>query len=242
MFFLINLIYVYRNKIISLRLSGVFKLGTEKKQLLKDVWPIILNAIIFQLKSRFSVLIIFFLLGNTVTGVFSSVLMTLTVFTALSSPLGIVLFPGLNRVYSEDPDMLKKYAKKITVNLFLIGVAVTIFYFLTLKLQIMVLGKLPDYANEMFIIMGLSIPALIAIGGIGNIFVIINKQKEAVLLGFINLVTTIILFYILINYFKTVGLSIAFLITAMLNLITLYYFFVYLLNKINKNINNSIRL
>ena len=235
LFFFINIVYVHLKRIIKLSLKGFFSLNLEQKAILKDVWPIIINAVIFQLKSRASVLIVFFLLGSTVTGVYSSILITITVFTALSSPLGIVLFPGLNKIFSEDSSLLKIHARNIIINLFLIGVMITIFYFITLKLQIMVLGDLPDYSTKMFVIMGLSIPSLIAIGGVGNIFVILNKQKEAVLLGIINLVITVVLFYGLIHFFEIIGLAIAFLITSFLNLLSLYYFFLYLLNKMILN-------
>ena len=65
------------------------------------------------MKSRSSILIIFILLGAVSVGVYSSALMTITVFSATSAPLGIVLFPKLNLKFLEEPQALIKLMRKL---------------------------------------------------------------------------------------------------------------------------------
>ena len=116
-FLIINVLLIRLRKELNLTLKGLLILTKNKIILLNDVLPLILNSIIFQLKSRSSVLIVFVFLGTIATGTYSSVLMTITIFTAASSPLGIVLFPKLNKAFSKSSKDVIIQMQKIILTL-----------------------------------------------------------------------------------------------------------------------------
>jgi O-antigen/teichoic acid export membrane protein len=156
----------------------------------------------------------------------------------MSAPLGIVLFADLNKTFNSDIQKMKKRVNSIVIKLMVLGTLITLLYFMTIKFQIIIIGELPAYAKEMFTIMAFSIPFLISIGGIGNIFVIIDRLKEALVFSIVSLFVSIMCYFICI-YFKNIqGLSIAYLIIAVFNLIFSYLYFMYLLNRIINNRNN----
>lgn len=174
----------------------------------------------------------------------SSGLMTITFFTAMSAPLGIVLFSRLNNTFESNISLMQKKVNSILIQLFLLGTFITGVYFITIKYQILVIGELPGYAIDMFRIMAFSVPFLIIIGGIGNIFVIIDKLKEALIFSFVSLFFSLISYYIFIHYLQITGLSISFLIISIFNLLLLYLYFIFLLKGIikeTKKFNEFIR-
>ena len=230
-FLIINVLLIRLRKELNLTLKGLLILTKNKIILLNDVLPLILNSIIFQLKSRSSVLIVFVFLGTIATGTYSSVLMTITIFTAASSPLGIVLFPKLNKAFSKSSKDVIIQMQKIILTLLFVGAFFTLIHYCTISIQINLIGKLPDYANEMFEIMSLSIPFLIAIGGVGNIFVIINRLKESVYYNIFSFILTIVLYYLLIQVMEIKGIAITYLLTGIINLLLMYFYTIYLLKK-----------
>lgn len=188
-----------------------------------EVWPLITNSIVFQFRSRIYVVLLVFLMGETVSGTYSAALMTVTVFTAVSAPIGIVLFPSINKSFHEGASFLKEI-KKIILVLFSAGMGLCLIYYFSIPLQLSLIGELPDYAESLFLTTSLGMPFLIAAGGIGHIAVIIGKQKEYLWLSALLLVISLMALFIFTYYFSVIGVGLAFGFISFAQLIILYLF------------------
>ncbi|MDC0909159.1 hypothetical protein OAQ21_03460 [Flavobacteriales bacterium] len=227
LFFLINVLLNSINKYLVYEFKSFLHFTKNKIKIFHEVWPLIINSFLFQLKSRINVVIIFTILGAEFAGVFAAVVMTISVFTALSSPLGIVIFPKLNKTFVNSSADLPKQMRLIIFSLLAFGFVLMLTHFFTMKYQILLIGDLPSYSSNLFSIMSISIPFMIAIGGIGNIFVIIKRQKELLVLSIGILMLSVLSLFVFIHFFNNMGAAISFSFISVFHLFLMYTFSVY---------------
>lgn len=233
-FFAINIYFFFKNVSRDL-FYGLARIEGLKSTFIESV-PLMFNSLIFQLKTRSSVFIIFVLLGNIATGVYSSALATITIFTAVSNPLGIVLFPKLSNIYNQKPELIIHQFRRIIFVLLILGLVFSGLHYITIDIQMNLFGELPSYSNKIFTIMTFSVPFIIALGGIGNIFVIINRLKEMVVYNIITTMLTLITFYLSIKFYSISGLAYGFVFMSVFNILLLYFLIVNLIKKSNEEI------
>lgn len=216
-----------------------FGVNATKKYFFEEAWPLIVNSVFFQISSRVSVLFVFAISGKIISGVFSGAVMMVTVFTAFANALGIVFFSRLTILFNNNKAEFFTYLKRISILVFVLGLGLLVFFFITLPIQFKVFGKMPDFARNVFLIAGCSIPFAILSGVLGNIFVVMRKQKLGMYISFILLIINSILYYIIPSLNKTIGVSMAYLISNIFIVIVFLYF----LRKIYKEViltNNPI--
>lgn len=175
----------------------------------REIWPLLLSVVFFQVGSRVNTIIIFGMMGSISLSVYSSALMLITCFTAAAPFMGIVLFPVLNRIFIENPDRLSKFILKIIPVLFLVGMAVMVVCYFSIPVAISIMKNMPDYAAPIFAIMIWVIPFNYVIGIINSIFIIIKKQKTGMVVTFTIMIANLLLIYFGALYFEIRGVAIA---------------------------------
>ena len=159
--------------------------------------------------------------------------MMVTVFTAFANALGIVFFPRLTKLFNTDKTAFFTYLKKISVTIFFIGLVLLGVFIITLPIQFKIFGRMPDYARNIFLIAGCSIPLTILSGVLGNIFVVMHKQKLGMYISFILLIVNSILYYIIPTLNKTIGVSLAYLLSNLFIVGVFLYFISTIYKKTN---------
>ena len=233
LFFLINFLVSTTLFTIGYNVVKEFGINSTKKYFFNQAWPLIVNSIFFQISSRVSVLFVFAISGKIVSGVFSGAVMMVTVLTAFANALGIVFFPRLTKLFNTDKRAFFSYLKKISVMIFFIGLVLLGVFIITLPIQFKIFGQMPDYARNIFLIAGCSIPLAILSGVLGNIFVVMHKQKLGMYISFILLIVNSILYYIIPTLNKTIGVSLAYLLSNLFIVGVFLYFISTIYKKIN---------
>jgi O-antigen/teichoic acid export membrane protein len=241
LFFLVFNIYFFirqrneMNNIESPMVNSNFKIKTPDtitfRYLAKEIWPLLLSAVFFQVGTRINTLIIFGFMGSISVGVYSSGLMLITCFTAAAPFMGIVLFPVLNRTFLENPDKLSKLILKAIPIIFMIGIAVMFVCYLGIPIAIKLMKNLPEYAVTIFTIMIWVIPFNYVIGIINSLFIIIQKQKAGMVVTFVVMVVNIILMYTGVLYFQMDGVAIAFVASSIFQVALYVIVYFYLNNR-----------
>jgi hypothetical protein len=181
-----------------------------EKYFIKESWPLMMNAIFFQIGSRIPVVVIFAFMGKYAAGVFSVGLTLVTIFTASASALGIVLFPTLNNIYHETSERLWSFIKKTSMYILLLGIGIYGLFIVLFPYIKHFFGKIPDDADIVFFIMGSAIPFVFLLGVFGNIFTIIHQQKKGMWVAFTVLVVNLLLLILFLHYFGEMGFAIAY--------------------------------
>lgn len=202
-----------------------------KKYLLKEAWPLMLNALFFQLSSRLNVIIIFWLTSKADVAVFTAAVMGVTIFTAASNALAIVLFPDLNKQFNASPSAFLAKTNRLIRLLLLLGLLVAGIYYITISLQIKIIGNLPASANQVFKICSLFIPFAFATAAIGYSFVIIKKQRLGLVISMIVMLINAGSFYFLTKCFYQQGMAWAYVVSGAFQLLLIYGMLHYLLMK-----------
>lgn len=233
LFFLINCLVSKTLFKLGYNIFQEFGINSTKKYFFKEAWPLIVNSIFFQISSRISVIFVFAISGKIVSGVFSGAVMMVTVFTAFANALGVVFFSRLTILFNTNKAAFFVYLKKMSVTIFFMGLALLAVFFITLPIQFKIFGTMPEYARTIFLIAGCSIPFAILSGVLGNIFVVMHKQKLGMYISFILLIINSILYYVVPTLQKTMGVSIAYLMSNIF-IVTVFLFFI---NKVYKETN-----
>lgn len=239
-FFVFNIFFFIKlkasmNNIESPRVSSTFILKTPATitfhYLAKEIWPLLLSVVFFQIGSRVNTLIIFWLMGSISLGVYSSGFMLITCFTAAAPFMGIVLFPVLNRTYLENPARLSKFIFNIIPLIFLVGLAVMFVCYLSIPFAIMLMKNMPDYAAAIFAIMIWVIPFNYVIGIINSVFIIIQKQTVGMVVTFVIMVVNLVLVYFGALYFQIEGVAVASVAGSIFQVALFVIIYFYLNNK-----------
>jgi O-antigen/teichoic acid export membrane protein len=223
------------NVIESPEVNSTFKIKTPAtitfRYLAKEIWPLLLSVVFFQVGSRVNTLIIFGLMGSISVGVYSSGLMLITCFTAAAPFMGIVLFPILNRTFLENPYKLSKFILKIIPIIFLVGTAVMFVCYFSIPVAITIMKNMPDYAAAIFTIMIWVIPFNYVIGIINSVFIIIQKQKTGMVVTFIIMAVNMVLIYLGALFFEIKGVAIASVAGSIFQVVLFVSIYFYLDNK-----------
>lgn len=220
LFVILNIFYFFKEK--DAHVSNTFNENITKF-LLKESWPLIINSIIFQLSSRISIFIILSLLGEESVGVFASSLIGVNLFTSVSNSISTTIFPKISNMYHTMPQNLMPFLKRIIKHLLPLGIGFTALYFISIPTQISILGKLPTYSKTIFCLMALSIPASLITGIIGNCFTVIREQKKGMYVSFFVLMINSGLFYLSIHYYNNIGAAVAYLLSTLIQVISIYF-------------------
>ncbi|MBL0145300.1 MAG: oligosaccharide flippase family protein [Chitinophagaceae bacterium] len=239
LFYLIcNLFYVSKIFKIKKYIKLNWHYSAEKKSIVMEGWPLILNSIFFQISSRVSVVFVYSISGKIVTGVFSAAIMMITVFTAFANSLGVVFFPRLAQIYTQNKLALFKYLQKTAFVIGTLGTVLCGIFIATIYWQLKIVGHMPPYAYRMFFIAGLSIPFAILSAVFGNVFVILRKQILGMYLAAIILIINCVLYYCLPQIDSILGASFAYLISNVLIVIVFTIFIIKVYTELKKGVLN----
>lgn len=209
-FYILNFLYS-NSGIISFTNDNEYVTSNSlEKYFLRESWPLIINAIFFQVSSRIPVVIIFALMGKYSAGIFSIGLTLVTIFTASSNAIGIVLFPQLNKLYHESARALWSYIRKVIIYMLILGTLIYVIFMVLFPFIKTFFGNIPPTSNEIFFIMGASIPFIFILGAIGNIFTIIHQQKIWMWISLLILLFNLINLWLLLHFFNQIGFAIAY--------------------------------
>lgn len=187
-----------------------------------ETWPLIVNAALFQLSSRSSIIIINSISGRVEQGLYTSGLNILMAATAVANSVGIVLFPYLSRLYRREPRRMATRLKQSVVMLFSLGTVVSVVVYSSTPLLIRLYGKLPASAGQVFRILSLGAAPLFALGVLGYVFTIVGKQRLGMYLSGAMLAVNVAAFYILTSWGQAVGAAAAFVVVQLAAMILFY--------------------
>lgn len=215
-FFAINL---YRWK----RLMWVDSIELKKVKyrfLLIESLPLIINTLIFQLGLRLNTVLIFDEIGDKGLGVFSIIVMVISVLTGIANAFGIVFFGRLSRAFLNDTEVFIRVLRQ-TIILSVIFGMVSCFIFLAFRPFVDYLFNLAEYYKLYFVMAG-AIPFIFFTGFIGGIFVVINQQKIGMYLSTLVLIFNIAIYYFLTRYFGLIGSGFAYLAASVFQSIVIF--------------------
>ncbi len=180
--------------------------------LLRETWPLILNAAIFQLSSRMNIIVVNAVCGPEQQGLYASGVNIILATSALSNSLGIVIFPYLARLYRSDSRLMLARLNGTLAALFAVGLLVASVMFGAAPLVIRIYGRLPMSATSIFRILSLAIVPLFMLGTLGYVFTIVGKQRLGMYLAAVMLVVNLISYYALASYWAATGAAVAFVL------------------------------
>lgn len=212
----VSIIFFCINTIIS-RYSIPFSINKKNqltssldKYFIMESWPLMINAIFFQIGNRIPIVVIFAFMGKYAAGIFSVGLTLVTIFTAAANALGVVLFPKLNTIYHERRKQLWPFIKKTSIYILLLGIAVYGVFIILFPFMKRIFGKIPDGADPVFYTMGIAIPFIFLLGVFGNIFTIIHQQKKGMWVAFFVVIVNLITLIFCILFYNEKGLGLAY--------------------------------
>lgn len=197
--------------------------GPSYRFLLIESFPLMINALIFQLGTRASNIIVFDRLGEKDLGTFSIVVIMIGVFAGVANTLAIVFFGRLSRSFVNDPQNFNKRLHQTIALFFALGVA----FFLLFLLFIPVIERLfgLTFDTGLYRVMSAAIPFMFVVSCLGSIFTIIRKQKTGMYLSVIVMAVNLAGYYFLSQIFGLTGAAYAFLVTAVFQCVAIYLVF-----------------
>ena len=204
----------------TLRLDRLGLAGPEFRYLLSESYPLMINAMIFQLGVRANNILVFDKLGERDLGVFSLVVITVSVFAGVANTLAIVFFGRLSKIFADDPDIFfKRLHQTIALFLFL-GTVFFCVYLLLVPLieKLFNLGQ----AKQFYALMAAAIPFMFIASCLGYVFTIIRKQKAGMYLAGVILAVNLSAYYLLTGRFGLMGAAYAFLVSAIFQSVIIY--------------------
>jgi O-antigen/teichoic acid export membrane protein len=229
-FFIVNFYYLNRLIMIIKQVFKDFAFNATKRYYLKESWPLVVNSIFFQLSSRLSVIFVYSISGKQISGVFSAAIMIITVFTAFANAIAIVLFSHLSNLYRENTNQFYKFLNKQSIRLFCFGIILYAIFYVTLPLQFLFLGQMPLYASRIFSFSAIAIPFAIVSAILGNVFVIVRRQKMGMYVSFIVLLINCLIYYVLPFVSKIDGPAFAFVLSNIF-IVIIFVYFIYQIKK-----------
>ncbi len=182
----------YRSKEVSTQSNGY-------GYIFKEVFPILINTLVFQVASKFIIISIFFIQGAFIAGLFSIGLIVVSILSNISLSIGNVIFNKIKVAYNTGNFRVNNYREIVYVNLkygvyaYLLGVLFFCFtYYFTNFLE-------KDTLVE-YLIICLSIIPIFVVNVIGNMFLITNKQYGGMKVG-IQVAILNILFLLSVSIF-----------------------------------------
>lgn len=220
LFFVFNGIF-YHKKQEPIK-AAIFKRNTLTKYLLIETWPLLVNAVFFQLSSRISIIIIEALNGTRMQGMYSLGITIIAGLTAFANSISIVLFPYLTVTYKNNFKRLWPTVNKVILSFLACAVLLVIAFNAALPFILNSVGNLPSEAPEVFSILSWGIIPVFLTALTGYLFTIMGRQQQGMYASGITLVINIAGFYFLSKYFNIIGSAYAFIICQSLSFIIMY--------------------
>lgn len=193
------------------------------KYILKEVYPLLINTLVFQIASKFIIISIFFTQGPYISGLFSIGMIIVSILSNISLAFGNVVFNKIKLNFNNGTFNFTDYEKVVKTNLrngiysFIIGVLFfCILYFLTDFLE---KNTIIEY-----IIICLAIIPIFVVNVIGNMFVITNKQYSGMIAGIRIAILNIFFLTLVSVFFKSfMVLTISYVLSQFFQYLILNY-------------------
>ena len=189
-------------------------LSQDRKHLLLETWPMMVNSLVFQGSSKLNAIIIFHFISAKDLGIFSILVMFSNIFGGVGNSLGIVLISRFTILIQESVKQFKIFFKKSMLLFFGLGVVLFICYIFSLPLLVNIFKLKMPGLFKLNLVIGAAIPFLFATGCIGNIFFILKKQIVGVYISIIVLLFNVLLYSCFAFSFALEGTGYAYLITS----------------------------
>ncbi len=186
--------------------------GPSYRFLLIESYPLMINAMIFQLSVRANNILIFDKLGEKDLGMFSLVVITVGIFAGVANTLAIVFFGRLTRTFANDRENFNRRLHQSIGAFLALGIA---FFFLYLLFTPIIENFFSlSIDHDLYRIMSAAIPFMFVTSCLGSVFTIMKKQKVGMYLSAVILMANLSAYYLLSQKFGLVGAGYAFLVTA----------------------------
>jgi len=206
------LLYTSASVIAYRRIHGVPGVGSGRRRLIalvRESWPLIINAIVFAATSRAAVVVVGASAGETQAGVFTFASGVVAGLAVVASASGMVIFPGLCQTFVNAPGSLRKQMFRLTGKLAAVGLGALAALFLAKGLLLQLYGALPAYAPEVLMTLGLGLVPTFAMVVAGYMFTAIGQQKEGMYAALCNAALVFFLLVPLTQYKGALGAAIA---------------------------------
>lgn len=203
--------------------ATIFKRNTLTKYLLVETWPLLVNAVFFQLSSRISIIIIEVLNGTRMQGMYSLGITIIGGLTAFANSISIVLFPYLTVTYKNNFKRLWPNVNKVILAFLACAVLLVIAFNEALPLILQYVGHLPPEALKVFRILSWGIIPIFLTALTGYLFTIMGKQLQGMYASGITLVINITGFYFLSKYYNIIGSAYAFILCQSISFLVMYF-------------------
>ena len=208
-----------------------------RKYLLVETWPLLFNAIFFQVGARLSVIILAWYVSVQDLGTYSAAINIVSSITMVTNSIGVVLFAYFSRLFIEKPLQFVSTVNKITSYFLISGILLSGILYLLSPFVLKLYGKLPENATWVLQLLALAMTALFAHAPLGSIFTIMRFQKQGMVYAGIMVCLNLSLFFFGTKFFGLLGACMAYIIYQSIN--TLAEFLIlnfYLKQKVLKTI------
>jgi O-antigen/teichoic acid export membrane protein len=170
--------------------------------LVGESWPLIVNAFIFVLTSRATVIIVGLEAGAVQAGVYTLASGLVGAFAVLASAIGVVIFPELCRVFIKSPEALRAYVYRLSLNLGAVGVLAATLLILARGSLLSLYGDVPLYAGDVLFALGLGLVPIFGTVAGNYIFTAIGEQKDGM---YCSMVQAVLLMSLVIPLTRWLG-------------------------------------
>ena len=177
--------------------------------LVRESWPLIINAIVFVALSRAAVVIVGALAGEAQAGVFTFASGVVGGLAVVASAAGTVIFPGLCQTFVNAPGALRRKMFRLTGLLAVVGLGALIVLFLVKGLVLQLYGTLPAYASDVVMVLGLGLVPTFAVVSASYMFTAIGQQKEGLYAALVHAALVLSLLFPLTERSGALGAAIA---------------------------------
>ena len=208
---------------------------TSKKNLnrylLTETWPLLVNAVFFQLSARISILIIEALNGTRLQGLYSLGIIIIAGVTAFANSVSIVLFPYLTVTYNKNIQKLWPAVTKVTLSFLACSLLLTAAFNIALPYILEFVGDLPTEAPAVFRILSWGIIPVFLLSLTGYLFTITGHQRQGMYAAAVTLVINVAGFYLLSKFYGITGSAFAFVICQSISFVIMYAWVYYIIRK-----------
>jgi O-antigen/teichoic acid export membrane protein len=191
----------------------------SSKQLLKEIWPMIVNSLVSQGSTKLNAIIIYHILSAKDLGIFSVLLMFANIFAGVGNSIGIIMISRFSILLNESIIKFKIFFKKSLLLFFGVGILLAIAYAVFLPFLLKYYNFPETNLLLLNILMGISIPFLFTTSCISNIFLILKNQISGMYVSIIVLLISLVLFVTFSTLFGLIGAGYAFALLVATQLI-----------------------
>jgi O-antigen/teichoic acid export membrane protein len=177
--------------------------------LVRESWPLIINAIVFVVLSRAAVVVVGARAGEAQAGVFTFASGVVGGLAVVASAAGMVIFPRLCQTFVSAPGDLRRKMFRQTGQLAVVGLGAVTILFLVKGLVLQIYGTLPAYASDVVMTLGLGLVPTFAVVSASYMFTAIGQQKEGLYAALFQAALVLSLLFPLTEYRGALGAAMA---------------------------------